>query len=324
VETNATPAPDDGAAATSSRFRQWLRDQWRALYGNARLRGILQFLGAAFLVLAGVILAGASVQNFWYWVFLIAGLAFTGLNIALTTAASRFEQKSASTLETAQTTINNLHDDVARAKASETNAIGRADEVADEVAELRSVVKEQMETLLRALCEAFSFDATERITIYRPAAQGELKLIARYSQDLDLRKVDEANRTRAFELSHGLIGRVAKTGIRQTRADGPPPTDRALYRKWQRELGLTHKTAMAELRMKSRTYDVVAIDQDGNQGRAVVALESTEGESDEVRALGQAIDTATVVLPMITTLVALLASMPTDDLWKENDHGDGF
>lgn len=322
--TSDTPAPDGGATAASGRLRQWLAGRWCDLYGNARLRGILQFLGAASLVVAGVILSAASFQNFWYWTFLIGGLAFTGLNIALSTAASRSEQKSTTKLENALTSINDLQKDVADAKASETNAIGRADEVADEVAELRSVVKEQMETLLRALCEAYSFDATERITIYRPAARGELKLIARYSQDLDLRKVDEANRSRAFELSHGLIGRVAKTGIRQTRGDGPPPTDRAQYRKWQRELGLTHKTAMAELRMKSRTYDVVAIDQDGNQGRAVVALESTEGESDEVRALGQAIDTATVVLPMITTLVALLASMPANDLWKENADGDGF
>jgi hypothetical protein len=281
---------------------------------SSNLRAGLQVAGTVGLPLSGVVAAVDSVGNPWYWVFLIGGLVCAALAIALGAWSSREGAARDRKLEDAQARITSLEAEMKGASAREREAEGRASADASAMSEFRREVAIQMNNLLQVLCEDHGFSSSERITVYRKGVDG-VTLIARYSQDAELTRVAENNRRREFGFDHGLIGKVAKTGSRITRPDGPSPNDWSDYRKWQKELGLKVKGAM-DLGMHSRTYDVVPIKQ--GSSRIVVSLESVEAESDEVRAFGDALEKASVVMPMITTLAALLHSIPIEARWSDD------
>ena len=281
---------------------------------SPNLRAGLQVAGAVGLPLSGVVAAVDSVGNPWYVVFLIGGLVCAALAIVLGAWSSKEGAARDQKLEDAQARITSLEAEVKDASAKEREAEGRASADASAMSEFRREVAIQMNNLLQVLCEDHGFASSERITIYRKGVDG-VTLIARYSQDAELTRVAENNRRREFGFDHGLIGKVAKTGSRITRPDGPSPNDWSDYRKWQKELGLKVKGAM-DLGMHSRTYDVVPINQ--GSSRIVVSLESVEGESDEVRAFGDALEKASVVMPMITTLAALLHSIAIEARWNDD------
>lgn len=280
---------------------------------SAKLRAGLQVAGAVGLPLSGVVAAVDSVANPSYWAFLVGGLVCASLAIGLSAWSGREGTARDAKLEAAEARIASLEGEVRSAAAKEQEAEGKASAHASAMSEFRREVAIQMNDLLRALCEHHGFLSTERITIYRKGLDG-VTLIARYSQDAELTRVAENNRRREFGFDHGLIGRVARTGTRITRPDGPSPKDWSDYRRWQKDLGLKVK-GTTDLGMHSRTYDVVAINQASS--RIVVSLESVEGESDEVRTFGDALEEASVVMPMITTLVALLHSIPIEARWND-------
>jgi len=281
---------------------------------SAGLRAGLQVAGAVGLPLSGVVAAVDSVENPWYAGLLIPGLVCAVLAIVLGVWSSKEGTTRDRKLEDARARITSLEGDVRTASAEKRQAEGRVSAEASAMSEFRREVAIRMNDLLQALCKHHGFSSSERITIYRKGLDG-VTLIARYSQDAELTRVAENNRRREFGFDHGLIGRVAKTGDRIARSDGPSPKDWSDYRKWQKDLGLKVK-GVSDLGMHSRTYDVVAINQ--GSSRIVVSLESVEGESDEVRAFGDALEEASVVMPMITTLVALLHSIPIEARWNDD------
>lgn len=301
---------------------------WRGVLGTARTLVRGSWLNETLTIGTGVVFAAsglASAQDPSTWQFGSAVPLFwvgVGLSSVVGVAAiwrARLRKADRSETEAVTSERDGLRTDLQAARGEVTDLQSAVAFAEGEAAALRSALHNEADRVLKALADDFGFTENERISLY-VVRHRKLRLVARHSADLVYREVSVENRSREFELDHGLIGNVAQTGKRVKRGDGPEP-DRATarYRKWHaKNLKLKVSDDLKELNMKSRTYDVSSIDRDGER-RAVLCLESLTGDEQRVFDLGDAVESGGTSAEHVGALVELLANAPGGSVWRVGD-----
>lgn len=314
----APTVPDGSAAVPPGAYPVLVRravGAWRWFYGTAGVRFATQVIGLLGLAGAGQ-LGAVTPQSPWFGRLFIIGVAFTLLNGLQVFVSGRVARSTESQLSDAQAREAQQAQELTDACADILREQGKATEYEARFQAFREMARDEAQELLVAMCAQHGLGPTERLTIYRQTPGG-LKMMARHSQNLIRRKVEEGSRVGLLPFSHGLVGQVAQTGLRRTELQGPEPTDQVRYKAWQRQLRLKLRRA-TEVRMQSRSYDVLAVED--SQGRIVVSLESEQGESDPIVALGDAIVKDEAQAAIVRHVVTVLANLEGDERWKEGVH----
>jgi len=309
----------DGAASASiaiyPRPVRWVVAAWRWFYGTAGVRFATQAIGLLGLAGAGQ-LGAIEPQSPWFGRLFAIGVAFTLLNGLQGLASGRVARSVESQLLDAQSNVRQQAQELVDARANVLQEQGKATEYEARFQAFREMARDEAQELLVAMCAQHGLGPTERLTIYRQTPGG-LKMMARHSHNLIRRKVEEDSRVDLLQFSHGLVGQVAQTGLRRTELQGPEPTDQMRYKAWQKDLRLKLRRA-TDVRMQSRSYDVLAVED--SQGRIVVSLESEQGESDPIVALGDAIVKDEAQAAIVRHVVTVLANLEGDERWKGGVH----
>lgn len=297
---NADPQPQADTPSTGNWLVRLLRDN--------RLLGVV--LPAASVVFAGIASATDSDPlSFWLWI--IAGALCAGFAIF----KNEWRQRKVSEFSEALTASND------HASSLQGELVTSRDQAQFLAREIHNSVTKS----LQRIALHYGLRSTDRLSLYLHSEDG-LRIIGRYSDDSDQASIAAENKARVYPLDFGLVGRVARLRKRVKPAISPDPrTDTNGYREWQRTAGFLELPVEAELRMKSRSYDVVPVFDSAEHitVSGVLAVESTKHRCPAVHKLADDIESEgePIILGLIRESIRLYATTLVD-AGEEADDGE--
>lgn len=145
-------------------------------------------------------------------------------------------------------------------------------------------------------------------------------LISRYCGDPDLE-----GRGRGLVPNDGIVRRIGRDHAPVHEVGGPcPVNDLSAYREWQlNQCGLTHLACIDTIRMKSRSYFGLRLENEGRLFGALV-VESTDADGVELSTTKQ--NTLRRMLPVMVRVAQRVVTMTPDSrdtLEMLEEDGDG-